>query len=327
MRLSGKDVSRWTPRLGLTAVVLLTILAVTALAAGCGYGSQAEEGGETSTTESTQTTVTEPSEQTTTTAQGSVSTTVSSSTTSTTAGDPDETVTLNVYFVRDEKICAAARVVPKTQQVGAAAMEALLEGPTTEEEAAGVFDAIPEGTTFLGLEIEDGIASVDLSEEYASGGGTLSMSMRLAQVVFTLTQFPTVKGVEFKLDGESVEVFGGEGIILDHPVDRSDYEELSPAILVESPTLGNTVSSPLRVTGTANTFEATFRINVVNWDGLIIADQVVTATSGTGTRGTFDVTISFEVDREGLGALIVFENSAKDGSPINVVEIPLQLEK
>jgi germination protein M len=327
MRLSGKDVSRWIPRLGLTAVVLLTILAVTALAAGCGYGSQAEEGGETSTTESTQTTVTEPSEQTTTTAQGSVSTTVSSSTTSTTVGDPDETVTLNVYFVRDEQICAAARVVPKTQQVGAAAMEALLEGPTTEEEAAGVFDAIPEGTTFLGLEIEDGIASVDLSEEYASGGGTLSMSMRLAQVVFTLTQFPTVKGVEFKLDGESVEVFGGEGIILDHPVDRSDYEELSPAILVESPTLGNTVSSPLRVTGTANTFEATFRINIVNWDGLIIADQVVTATSGTGTRGTFDVTVSFEVDREGLGALIVFENSAKDGSPINVVEIPLQLEK
>ena len=326
MRLSGEDASKWIARIGLTAVVLLTILVVTAVAAGCGYGSETEEGGGISTTESTQTTVTEPSEQTTTTAQAPVSTTIPSSTT-TTARDSDETVTLNVYFVRDEKICAAARIVPKTEQVGAAAMEALLEGPTTEEEAAGVFDAIPEGTTFLGLDIEDGIASVDLSEEYASGGGTLSMSMRLAQVVFTLTQFPTVKGVEFKLDGRPVEVFGGEGIILDHPVDRSDYEELSPAILVESPTLGNTVSSPLRVTGTANTFEATFRINIVNWDGLIIADQVVTATSGTGTRGTFDVTIPFEVDREGLGALIVFENSAKDGSPINVVEIPLQLEK
>jgi spore germination protein GerM len=327
MRLSSKDASKWGSRLGLTAVVLLTILAVTAVAASCGYGSEAQEGGGISTTESTQTTVTEPSEQTTTTAQAPASTIIPSSTTTATAGDPDETVTLNVYYVQDEKICAAARVVPKTQQVGAAAMEALLEGPTTEEEAAGVFDAIPEGTTFLGLDIEAGIASVDLSKEYASGGGTLSMSMRLAQVVFTLTQFPTVEGVEFKVDGRPVEVFGGEGIILDHPVDRSDYEELSPAILVESPTLGNTVASPLRVTGTANTFEATFRINVVNWDGLIIAEQVVTATSGTGTRGTFDVTVPFEVDRAGLGALIAFENSAKDGAPINVVEIPLQLEK
>jgi germination protein M len=326
MRLLGRDASRWIPRIGLTAVVLLTIIAVTAVAAGCGYGSEAEEGGGIGTTESTQTTVTEPSEQTTTTA-APVGTTASSSTSTTTAGDPDETVTLNVYYVRDEKICAAARVVPKTEQVGAAAMEALLEGPTTQEEAAGVFDAIPEGTTFLGLDIEDGVATVDLSEEYASGGGTLSMSMRLAQVVFTLTQFPTVEGVEFKLDGRPVEVFSGEGIILNHPVDRSDYEELSPAILVESPTLGDAVGSPLRVTGTANTFEATFLINIVNWDGLIIADQVVTATSGSGTRGTFDVTIPFEVDREGLGALIVFENSAKDGSPLNVVEIPLQLEK
>jgi hypothetical protein len=179
----------------------------------------------------------------------------------------------------------------------------------------------------LGLDIVDGIATVDLSAEYASGGGTLSMTMRLAEVVFTLTQFPTVEGVNFKLDGKPVEVFGGEGLILDHPLSRSDYEELSPAILVESPTLGNTVGSPLRVRGSANVFEAVFIVNIINSNGLIIADQVVTATSGTGTRGTFDVTIPFTVDQAGLGGLIVFSESPKDGSQINVVEIPLQLEK
>jgi hypothetical protein len=124
-----------------------------------------------------------------------------------------------------------------------------------------------------------------------------------------------------------VDVFGGEGIILDHPMNRTDYEELSPAILVESPTWGDSVQSPMRITGTANVFEAVFRINVVDSDGLIIADQVVTATSGTGTRGTFDVTIPFTVDRAGLGALIVFAESPKDGSQIDVVEIPLQIEK
>ncbi len=110
-------------------------------------------------------------------------------------------------------------------------------------------------------------------------------------------------------------------------MDREDYEDMSPAILVESPTLGGTVTSPMRITGTANVFEAVFRINIVNWDGLIIADKVVMASSGTGTRGTFDVTIPFTVDKAGLGGLIVFAESPKDGSQINVIEIPLQLKK
>jgi hypothetical protein len=49
----------------------------------------------------------------------------------------------------------------------------------------------------------------------------------------------------------------------------------------------------------------------------------VTATSGTGTRGTFDFTTEpYTVPFDGVGALIVFEHSAKDGSRINLVEIP-----
>ena len=151
------------------------------------------------------------------------------------------------------------------------------------------------------------------------------MMMRLAEVVFTLTQFPTVDGVNFKLDGEPIDVLGGEGLILDHPMSRLDYEDMSPAILVESPTIGNSVGSPARITGTANVFEAVFRINIVDREGLIIADEVVMATSGTGTRGTFDVTIPFTLDRPGPGSLIVFAESPKDGSQINVVEIPVRL--
>ena len=37
------------------------------------------------------------------------------------------------------------------------------------------------------------------------------MQTRLAQVVYTLTQFPTVDGVVFSLDGEPIDVLGGEG--------------------------------------------------------------------------------------------------------------------
>ncbi len=307
----------------LIGMMVLLLMGIAGTVSACGFGDEVGDGGTVSTTEETQTTATEPPEDSTTTTTPTTSPT--ESTTTTTAGQ--DTMIVNVYYSRDEMICAAARSIPETQQVGAAAMQALLQGPTSAEEEGGMVTSIPEGTTFLGLNIDGGVATVDLSKEYASGGGTLSMLTRLAEVVFTLTQFPTVDGVTFKLDGKPIDVLGGEGLILDHPMSRADYEDLSPAILVESPTVGGTVDSPLRVRGTANVFEAVFRVNIVDWDGLIIADEVVTASSGTGTRGTFDVTIPFEVEAPGRGALIVFAESPKDGSQTDVIEIPLQLER
>jgi germination protein M len=317
MRASLGSVTR---RAYLLGVVVLVVAAVAVLAVACGTSGEVGDGGTVSTTQPSETTTpTEPSDTTST-------TTAPSDTTTTSTTAVEDTMTVKVYFARGEKIAAASRVIPKTQQVGAAAMKALLEGPTAAEKEGGMTTSIPEGTTFLDLEVQNGIATINLSKEYSSGGGTLSMMMRLAQVVFTLTQFPTVEGVSFALDGVPIDVLGGEGIIIDHPMTRADYEDLSPAILVESPTLGNTVSSPVRITGTANVFEAVFSVNIVDWDGLIIADEVVTATSGTGTRGTFDVTIPFEVDAAGPGGIIVFAESPQDGSQIDVIEIPVELE-
>ena len=80
------------------------------------------------------------------------------------------------------------------------------------------------------------------------------------------------------------------------------------------------VSSPLRATGTANTFEATFQYELVDSEGNVVDNNFVTATSGTGTRGTFDFTTG---DFSEVAKLVVFENSAEDGSRINEVEIPL----
>jgi hypothetical protein len=56
----------------------------------------------------------------------------------------------------------------------------------------------------------------------------------------------------------------------------------------------------------------------------VISHHFVTATSGSGTRGTFDFTVPFEAPN-GLGKLVVFELSAADGSRIHQVEIPLTL--
>ena len=81
----------------------------------------------------------------------------------------------------------------------------------------------PDRHSLLGVSIRNGVATVDLSTEFDSGGGTASMEYRLAQVVYTLTQYSTVRSVVFQVEGQTVTVFGSEGIVLDGPVGRADY--------------------------------------------------------------------------------------------------------
>ncbi|MFZ6004338.1 MAG: GerMN domain-containing protein [Actinomycetota bacterium] len=259
---------------------------------------------------------------------GSSTTTDASTTTTeeetTTTEEPAEETVVRAYFLRDERVGPVARTATGPA-VAAAAMEGLLSGPEASEAEIGFSTTIPAGTELNGVTIADGVATVDLSSEFTSGGGSASMQGRVAQVVFTLTQFDTVDSVEFEVDGEPLTVLGGEGLMLDDPQTRADWEDLSPAILVESPLPFEDVTSPLRISGTGNTFEASFVINVTDGEGLIVYDEPAMATSGTGTRGTFDVTATFDVPREGIGSVIVFELSAKDGSQINVVEVPVRI--
>jgi len=95
-------------------------------------------------------------------------------------------------------------------------------------------------------------------------------------------------------------------------------------VLIESPLPFEQVTSPLQVSGSSNTFEATSRLELLGTNGKLLAAKTVTATSGTGTRGTFDVTLSFKAPA-GSATLVSYENSAKDGSRIDVLRIPIRL--
>jgi germination protein M len=236
------------------------------------------------------------------------------------------TVTYQVWFADAEGLFVSYRTQERTPRVGTAALEALLEGPSSFEEDYGLRSAVPDGTQLLGLKIADGIARVDLTSEFESGGGSASMQMRLAQVVYTITQFPTVKGVIFSLDGEQIDVLGGEGIIIDHPLTRRDYVDLLPAILVTSPALGQEVGSPVLVAGSANVFEANVSVKILDENDEVIAETFTTATCGTGCRGTYRVAVPYEVDREQDGTIVVHDDDAAGvGRPPHEVRIPVRL--
>jgi Immunoglobulin-like domain of bacterial spore germination len=161
-----------------------------------------------------------------------------------------------------------------------AAYRALLSGPTQAEQDIGLTTEVPE-----------------------DGSGDLSDAAR-AQMVYTATQFSN----------------SDSAVIAGKRYTRADFEDQTPSVLVESPLPFDEIDSPLRVSGTANTFEANFAYELVDADGNVLQGTFVTATSGTGTRGTFFfTTLPFDE----IGALVVFENSAEDGSRIHEVEIPL----
>ena len=236
----------------------------------------------------------------------------------------DVPVQVRVYFARDEKVAAAGRTV-SAPAVARGAVEALLDGPDSFEASIGMTSQIPRGTDLLGLRIDVGVATVDLSGEFASGGGSLSMSLRVAQVVFTLTQFDTVDTVSILLDGAvPTEGIGGEGIPA-ADLDRHDVTDLTPLVLVESPVPGELVRSPLTIEGIANTFEATVQYELTDANGKVLAQGFTTATAGSGEWGTFSATVDFLNDPEDLGAVVAFQQDAQSGGRRDVYEVPVRL--
>ncbi len=196
------------------------------LTAACGGGG-ATDAGPVPGRPSTTLTPADPSGPTTTSPTPTVTGGAGGSTPATTAPAQGATTEVGLWFVKGETLERVTRTVPRVPRIGAEAVMALLAGPTDAESRAGFISVVPRETRFLGLSIDaGGIAKVDLSRDFESGGGSLGLTLRLGQVTCTVGQFPTVKGVRFALAGELVSVFSGNGIVLDKPVTCDSYREV-----------------------------------------------------------------------------------------------------
>ena len=133
-----------------------------------------------------------------------------------------------VWFARDGRLVEALRTHTATRRIATAALSALLAGPTPSERASGMRSQIPPGTRLLGISIAGGVARVDLTSDFESAASTRVLQLRLAQVVYTATQFPTVKKVRFLVGGTPVAALG-------RAVGRDAYSALGP---VASPLAG-----------------------------------------------------------------------------------------
>ena len=200
-------------------------------------------------------------------------------------------------------------------------VEALIEGASPKEDAYGYMSAIPSPTSadvrLLGVSIENGIATVDLSSDFRVAGkaGGFGVLFGLAQIVYTVTQFPEIEGVRFELDGQAVAVASGRAFlgdggprtgrweVLDRPVTREDYEDALALITVEAPMIGAEVASPVRIAGTAYVHDGTVRAVVLDAAGSVLAERVANVICGAGCRGDYEIEIPFEVSERQSGVI------------------------
>jgi len=161
---------------------------------------------------------------------------ISPSATLPSASPPVSQVVVSVYLVSTGHnaghIAASHRVVPGPA-VARAAVEALLAGPTETDAAFGYVSKIPSNVHLSGLTMSDATARLSLT------GPTTVPAAGIAQLVCTLSQFGSVDRVALSLNG-GVLTIPGAGVSLT----RSDVEALLPVVLVESPTVGETVHTP-----------------------------------------------------------------------------------
>jgi len=107
---------------------------------------------------------------------------------------------------------------------------------------------------------------------------------------------------------------------------KTGSEDPLPPIVIESPLSGDSVASPIHVTGTANVFEATVSFEVRDHAGDVVMRGFTTATSGNGTRGTFETELAVP-ELAGPATIVAFEASAEDGSPLHVVQVPVTVDQ
>jgi Sporulation and spore germination/Immunoglobulin-like domain of bacterial spore germination len=233
-------------------------------------------------------------------------------------------MTLDVWLERGAgKLWLTKRTVPRTPGVAAAAVRLLFAGPNAAERAAGVTTAVPAGSRLRGISISNGTATIDVSRAFAVAAPATTIRMRLAELTYTATQFPTVKRVRLEVAGAVVHSIAGAPV--PQPAARRDFLRRLPAILVSRPAIGTHVPATVTVAGSADVFEAALTVRVINDRGRLLARRRILASCGTGCRGRYSVAIPYTVIRSQPGTIVIFDSGGGPVAHPHVVRVPVRL--
>ncbi len=135
-----------------------------------------------------------------------------------------------LYFISissnggDISLISINRKIKYTDSPLTATLNALLAGLTTSELNSGYISLIPDNTEISGVTISDGTAFINFNESFLFNPfGREGYVGQLKQVVFTATEYSTVKRVQFLIEGKKQKYLGSEGIFIGNPVSRNSF--------------------------------------------------------------------------------------------------------
>jgi hypothetical protein len=103
-----------------------------------------------------------------------------------------------------EKTYPITRAIKKTPTPARSVLDLLLLGPNDEEKTEGYGTTINEGVAIKGINIEQGVATIDFNKRFMEevGGSCRIMAMR-SQIENTLKQFSSIKEVIVSVEGKT----------------------------------------------------------------------------------------------------------------------------
>ena len=246
-----------------------------------------------------------------------------------TPATPGSTQVTLYYLVEgaDELFLTAERhKVAKSEAIAKAALDELLNGTPQDDDHSVPFPRTAEVNSVV---IDDAVATVDWNADVLTGtGGARVEQLAIQSIVYTLTEFASIKKVRFTVEGKSsgtasngrtIEDFWGHVGLAGQPWDRDvDYEVLAP-ITLWTPLEDTASSGSLKLNGLAQTFEANVGIILRNAAGKIVVQTHTTALEAAPAREPFSKKITFTPPASPqTWTLEVFESSAMDGEMVFV---------
>ncbi|MBI2704315.1 MAG: GerMN domain-containing protein [Actinobacteria bacterium] len=208
-----------------------------------------------------------------------------------------------LYYLRNGVVAAGQRV-QTTGDARVEAVQALTKDLSDVDKAAGLQNAMPTNVIVNKFTVENGTATIDLSRTFE----TRDTQQQVAQVVYTLTQFPEIKKVKFLIDTQDN---GATGV---PPIGRDDLPaRFSPDVLLDSPSPGLSTSAVIKVSGDVNAQFSSFPYRVEDAFGQELTTGTIAVKFGTG-RKRFDQTIEAPGPFSG-GATFVVDPPAGSSQP------------
>lgn len=134
-----------------------------------------------------------------------------------------------LYWIRidtDGKLSrqTVIRLLPQSDAPMSDALITLFATPSADELKQGLRTLIPPETKLRSAWVKDGIAFINVSEEFQFNQyGIEGALAQLSQVVFTATEFSTVKAVQILIEGQKKDYLGVEGVWIGSPLSRTSF--------------------------------------------------------------------------------------------------------